>query len=393
MPPCALGEPTAQSEELSALASSAAAQAEALKTEAALAAASRDSVEAALLTLGEELQGVVEERCRLEAEVASLSLIAKSELEDAEAQRLAEVGNLLGEARAAEARLGEERATLARTRAEQADALAAAEASMASAEAAASKGRRELWQRLKRQAVVQAAAVRELQRSLSASQASQREAASSAASTQAVQRGALAERDNEVMRLRAAMRAAEAAHVKQLAASGVTALKHGRKGKPHARHVRCTGMRLEWGRADERGGRGYDKFLPLHEIESIHDGIATDVARRLGKGRDDLFLCVTSASRSLDLEFPSRAARDEWSRIVRRWREVSLRGAQALPLAISASAANAAADAASFGGMQAHAPPSATASPPRTPTSPDALSVGTLVHAASASPQPVEMVM
>ena len=133
--------------------------------------------------------------------------------------------------------------------------------------------------------------------------------------------------------------------------------------------------------------------IGLLEIEAIEGGLKTDVARRAGRGRDDCFLCVTSAARSLDLEFPSRAARDEWSRIVRRWREVSLRGAQALPLAISASAANAAADAASFGGMQAHAPPSATASPPRTPTSPDALSVGTLVHAASASPQPVEMVM
>ena len=37
----------------------------------------------------------------------------------------------------------------------------------------------------------------------------------------------------------------DATHARQLAASGVTALKHGRKGKPHPRHVRCVQCRLE----------------------------------------------------------------------------------------------------------------------------------------------------
>ena len=77
------------------------------------------------------------------------------------------------------------------------------------------------------------------------------------------------------------LRSAEEAHVRQLVLTGVLATKHGRKGKPHPRHVRCVGARIEWARADEQQRHGrYEKAISVDEIETIQGGMATDVARR-----------------------------------------------------------------------------------------------------------------
>ena len=60
----------------------------------------------------------------------------------------------------------------------------------------------------------------------------------------------------QIAELRNKLRETEARHVRQLAACGVTALKHGRKGKPHPRHVRVgpTLRRLEWSKPGSSGG-------------------------------------------------------------------------------------------------------------------------------------------
>lgn len=108
--------------------------------------------------------------------------------------------------------------------------------------------------------------------------------------------------------------------------------------------VRCVAQRLEWGKPDERG-RGYDKGLLVHEVVGLEGGLVTDVARRTGKGREHLFLCVLGKSRTLDLEFPSRAARDEWWGLLQKWRDLHATGGSAAPaaagLAISVVSANA----------------------------------------------------
>ena len=75
------------------------------------------------------------------------------------------------------------------------------------------------------------------------------------------------------------------------------ALKHGRKGKPHARHIRCdeTLRYLEWGRSqpggNKLGGGSDEKSLPVEDISEIVEGLATPVARRSGKGEEAPTLC------------------------------------------------------------------------------------------------------
>jgi hypothetical protein len=214
--------------------------------------------------------------------------------------------------------------------------LLAAERQASEVRESGARQRRELWQRLKRQAVVQSAAVRELQTALSATREDHLNRLRAAAVEKSLARYALDGSAAEVASLRDALRSAEEAHVRELAATGVTALKHGRKGKPHPRHVRCTPTRLEWGRADTiRGGSGSGgggggggggvKHMPLQEINAIEVGLATDVARRSGKASSaDLFLCVRSAVRTLDLEFASTESRDAWCATLRKWRELNL---------------------------------------------------------------------
>lgn len=84
------------------------------------------------------------------------------------------------------------------------------------------------------------------------------------------------------------------AHLEQLLLNGAVALKHGRKGKPHARLVRCdaTLRRLEWVKLD-RGKSGAigpnvreEKGIAVEEIDQILPGLGTPIARRSGKGRE-----------------------------------------------------------------------------------------------------------
>lgn len=71
-------------------------------------------------------------------------------------------------------------------------------------------------------------------------------------------------------------------------------MKHGRKGKPHPRHIRCdeTLRRLEWGKADRAksvgGGAGMreEKGIALEDVDEFLPGLATPIARRSGKGKE-----------------------------------------------------------------------------------------------------------
>ena len=325
----ALEESHDKSERLEEAADDAAAAAlttEALQRAVDDAESDRDDVEGRLRVSEDALHLARTERSRLEAEVESLGAITASELADAEAARLAEVRALLGEAESTEARRTAEKAALQDEAAACEAALARAHTQLTEARATGGQQRRDLWQRLKRQAVVQAAAVRTLQQSLSASRADQQRALDNAGDEMKTARSKLSDKDSELEGLRASLRSAETQHAKALAASGVTVLKHGRKGKPHPRHVRCVTNRLEWGRPDEKG-RGYEKGMLIHEIRSVEGGLASETARRSGKGRNEnLFLCVLARSRTLDLEFATRAARDEWWTTLDRWREAALPG-------------------------------------------------------------------
>ena len=134
------------------------------------------------------------------------------------------------------------------------------------------------------------------------------------------------------------------------------AIKHGRKGKPHPRHIRCVGERLEWAKAEiatrsaetlrtlsqsisaggelgdlgdlvmaADGARQYDKGLVASEIHTIRAGLSAESLKRYApraKYDEGLCLCVLASSRYLDLEFRSRAARDEWWAMLRRWHEL-----------------------------------------------------------------------
>ena len=88
----------------------------------------------------------------------------------------------------------------------------------------------------------------------------------------------------------------------------------------------CVGDRIEWGKLVGQArpdDKGYDKVILCSEIVTINGGAVTDVARRAAKGRDEsLFLCVSAHQRTLDLEFSSRALRDEWWGLLRTWHEL-----------------------------------------------------------------------
>ena len=353
---------------LSAATAEAAEQAEeigTLHTQVAEAEVARQGTERKLRRTEAELQSLTAERARLEAELTSIQSLAASEIAEAEAERHAEVRRLLADASEREGVLGRQREALLREK-EHTMKMAGADQQRLCAEVdSAASQRRQLWQRLKRQAVVQAASVRQLQRSLSASQAEQAAIRSHAEAEQQTAKAKLALREAELALLRKTSQANEAFHTRRLAASGVVALKHGRKGKPHARHVRCVGERLEWASAPlatKAGGGGagglaepsslvppsapssiasslslaetsglaaasarqYDKAIKAADIETIRGGLSAEAARRVPKGRYDesLCLCVVGARRSLDLEFGSRGQRDEWWATFRRWHEL-----------------------------------------------------------------------
>ena len=242
------------------------------------------------------------------------------------------MGKLLAVAKAREAELEAHRSTLDQQRSSSSQAAAEAEAEARAEHKRGEEARGELWQRLKRQAVMQAAEARELQQSLSLNRG-EAEAARQAAAQEAHHlRHALSQSDVRLVEVSNHLRSAEEAHVRQLVLTGVIATKHGRKGKPHPRHVRVSQSlrRLEWGKPAALVGRGggddEKRSVDVGEISEIVPGVATEVARRSGKGKEALFLSVISPARTLDLEFASAELRDTWLRALRHWRGVRPHG-------------------------------------------------------------------
>ena len=328
----------------------------ALRAEVSEVEGQRQGIERKLRRTEAELAALGTERARLEAELASIQTIAASELAEAEAERVDEVGRLLHAAAEREHLLDSQRAVLLEEKLRAESHAGASKVRLAAEVEALARQRRELWQRLKRQAVVQAASVRQLQCSLSASRAEQ---AALRAQAEAEQLTALAKLElceAELALLRESHRSNEAYHTRRLAASGVVAIKHGRKGKPHPRHIRCVGERLEWAKAEiatrsaetlrtlsqsisaggelgdlgdlvmaADGARQYDKGLVASEIQTIRAGLSAESLKRYApraKYDEGLCLSVLASSRCLDLEFRSRAARDEWWAMLRRWHEL-----------------------------------------------------------------------
>jgi hypothetical protein len=73
------------------------------------------------------------------------------------------------------------------------------------------------------------------------------------------------------------------------------------------------------------GARQYDKGLVASEIQTIRAGLSAESLKRYApraKYDEGLCLSVLASSRCLDLEFRSRAARDEWWAMLRRWHEL-----------------------------------------------------------------------
>ena len=225
-----------------------------------------------------ELAAVRAERLNLESELASVQAIAAGEISALEEARAVEVraarggyaspldrltltprtprahsssprahpstprqvGKLLAVARAREAELEAQRSTLDQQRSSSSQAAVEAEAAARAERKRGEEARGELWQRLKRQAVMQAAEARELQQSLSFNRG-EAEAARQAAAQEAHHlRHALSQSDVRLVEVSNHLRSAEEAHVRQLVLTGVIATKHGRKGKPHPRHVRVS---------------------------------------------------------------------------------------------------------------------------------------------------------
>eukprot|EP00962_Isochrysis_galbana_P013877 scaffold3946_cov118-Isochrysis_galbana.AAC.1 len=115
--------------------------------------------------------------------------------------------------------------------------------------------------------------------------------------------------------------------------TGVLCLKHGRRGKPHPRHVRCDPalQRLEWAASALAPA---DKFIEVEEITAIEAEPASDMARKAAKGgkaADGHFLSIATPRRSLDLEFRSVELRDAWMGTLTSWRELVITGDLAEP--------------------------------------------------------------
>ena len=362
---------------------------EALQSKVHQMEAAREEAEGELRTSESNLLNLQAERARLEAEVKSLGEIAAAELAEAEAQRLAEVTRLLKAAEGAEASLSADVMALREVCSKRLEELEMAEHQLEEAKSTGSRQRNELWQRLKRQAVLQAAAVRTLQQSLNASKAREQRLAAESGNNMKSASELLAERDVELANLRCSMRSADELHAKQLAASGVTALKHGRKGKPHPRHIRCVGQRLEWGNPSQKG-RGYDKGMALQEITLIEGGLVTEVTKKMLNKKaavsEQLFLSVIGKGRTLDLEFPTRAARDEWWGTIERWREVSSGAPRAkLPMPLQSISA-AGREISSAAAANTTTAPSSNATTPQRPTNSPESPLSELSHVGAQRP-------
>ena len=312
----------------------------AARAELEAAGAAAEAAAAELARVENELEAAEGRASELRREYESMEGLMEGELREAEEQRREEAGRLLAAAEAKQEELEEERARLsvvrqhsveaavAATAAEAAEAAAAAAERAEATEEELKAARRALWQRLKRQALLQSTAVRRLEEGLKHQQ-EQRAALEALAADHASLREMMTQRESELVGSQQAAAEAEAEHVQQLLATGVIALKHGRKGKPHPRRVRVgrTGRRLEWGRAAGAAGADTDaradKGIDVETIVDILPGCVTDISRRGGRGREARFLCVIAGPRTLDLEFGSEAMRDTWLRVLRRWRELA----------------------------------------------------------------------
>jgi hypothetical protein len=91
------------------------------------------------------------------------------------------------------------------------------------------------------------------------------------------------------------------------------------------------GQRIEWGKADkaDASGKEFKKALDASEIESIQPVPSPMAAKRIGPkaSSEAYFLSVrASGGRSLDLEFPTAAARDEFTTTLTEWQRLVAAG-------------------------------------------------------------------
>jgi len=274
-----------------------------------------------LLALEGEMEATRVQRSQLQAEVATLQRLTADELKEAERQRLEEVGGLLRRCDEHEAQLLERRKQLRDEQSASTDALRTAQADARRALDARERRAAALQQRLQRQAVIGAATAKALDE--------QSEINSDLRGEHQRTEHALLRKERELESVRDMLRDTHLGHLRQLMVGGVWALKHGRKGKPHARHVRASKdlLRLEWGRSAQSSKD--EKSLAVDEIVAIECGLQTEVARRSGKGKAALLLSVVTATRTLDLEFGSEEARDRWLGVLREWRAATLAGEHA----------------------------------------------------------------
>jgi len=132
---------------------------------------------------------------------------------------------------------------------------------------------------------------------------------------------AILRKEAELASMRGDLHATRQAELRTRLLAGVSAVKHGRKGAPHRRHVRCSRdlQRLEWSKAGEAASssvgahevleihtRGPAKrlgfFAPLASLpESLNRLAATGGGE--GAGGGGYFASLRTSTRSVDLEF------------------------------------------------------------------------------------------
>lgn len=161
-----------------------------------------------LRRLEAELQLVHNQRTQLEAELAILSKLVADELADSEAERLKELERLIQEARTREHELEEQKALIKEQHQLATQEVTAAKALLRSEQEKSNERNESLWQRLKRQAIVQAAEMKLLRESLNQTEAERRAALASAEMSAQQSRVALSEREAKLAGLRGSLRAA-----------------------------------------------------------------------------------------------------------------------------------------------------------------------------------------
>lgn len=303
-------------------------RAEGLASRAAGAEAAYAQSEEKVAELESALHDSSTERGRLISELDALTIargLAAGEAE-AEAARADELEQLIA---TGEAREAEIEAALAAARAEAAGARQGLEEAATERRAAVDA----LRSRLERAALFGAAAEKRRHDEAEAAEAAAAETSCAAASTHATWAAALDAQRGALAAARSEARAEAVRHLREMLLTGVLCLKHGRRGKPHPRHVRCDPalQRLEWAASALAPA---DKFVEVEEITAIEAEPATDVARKAAKGgkaADSHFLSIATSRRSLDLEFRSVELRDAWMGTLTSWRELVITGDLAEP--------------------------------------------------------------